>query len=329
MSRDEWNALVDRARACDMLTVAAAHGAKLSKYTAKEFVGPCPLCGGNDRFSVNPKERMFFCRGCAKGGHGAVDLEMFCAGVDFTTAVKQLTKTVALGGKRPATKRAAEASTSKRNLERAAREASQHAKAAYLWSLRHPVAGTPVEAYLQARGFRSTIPATIGYLPAHGEDPHAMISAYALPNEAEPEVLGAPLSVRAVHLTRLNPDGSDRLRDKQAKITVGSPAGLPIAIACITDGLALAITEGIEDALAYVDFGMGAWAAGSAPFIPSLAKSIPDYVTSITIEQHDDPAGQTAVAQLRTLLTNRTERPVRAGERPVEVRIREEINGCG
>jgi putative DNA primase/helicase len=302
MSRDEWNALVDQARACNMLAIVAAHGARLSKYsTTHEFVGPCPICGGRDRFSVNPKQQMFNCRGCRKGGHGPIDLEMFFTGVDFTTAVKTLTKTVALDGKDPATKRVDPVREVQHQRERDAAKASQHHKAAYLWGLHLPVAGSPVERYLRGRGFAGQIPPTIGYLPAHGDNPHAMISAFALPNEAEPEMLGAPLGVATVHLTRLAPDGSDRLRDKQAKIIVGSPTGLPIAVSSIADGLSLAITEGIEDALAYASIGMGAWAAGSAPFLLSLASSVPDYVNTIIIEQHDDPdrQGEKAVSKFR------------------------------
>jgi hypothetical protein len=302
-ARAWWNALVDQARASDMLEVAAAHGARLSKYsTTGEYVGPCLHCGGDDRFSVNPKKLVFFCRGCDRGGQGPVDLEMFCAGVDFTTAVKTLTRTVTLDGKSPATKKV-DLQFEARGRQRAheATKASQHHKAAYLWGLHLPVAGSPVERYLRGRGFAGQTPPTIGYLPAHGDNPHAMISAFARPNEVEPGVLGAPLSVTTVHLTRLAPDGSDRLRDKQAKIIVGSPTGLPITVSAITDGFSLAITEGIEDALAYANIGLGAWAAGSAPFLLSLASSVPDYVTTIIIEQHNDPdrQGEKAVSKFR------------------------------
>jgi hypothetical protein len=293
----KWFALVDEARSCDMLAVAAAHGARLSKYsTTGEYVGPCLHCGGDDRFAVNPRKRVFCCRGCHReGGQGAINLEMFLGGTSFVTAVKTLTKTIPLASsKNPATKKVdlspkgsqdePERRTTKADVE--SEKASQRHKAGYLWGLRLPVAGSPVERYLRARGFCGGIPPTIGYLPAHGANPHAMIAAFALPNEVEPGELGDPLTVGAVHLTRLLPDGSDRLRDKQAKIIVGSPSGLPIAVSAINDGLSLAITEGIEDALAYASIGMGAWAAGSAPFLLSLASSVPDYVTTIIIEQH-------------------------------------------
>ena len=315
MNSHEWSALVEQARTMDMVAVAITHGAELRK-SSGELVGPCPICGGTDRFSINLVKEVFNCRGCGKGGRGPIDLELFLVGGDFVEAVKTLTGTESLSRLRP---KADPERQARRRREAEAAEANQHAKAAWLWNLRQPAVGSPVETYLRGRRFAGAIPLTIGYLPARGEHLHAMIAAFALPNELEPGELGAPLSVASVHLTKLKPDGSDRVRDEKGKIIVGSPSGLPIAVSPITDGLSLAISEGVEDALAYASIGMGAWAAGSAPFMPALAHSIPDYVTSITIERHPDQGAQRAVARLQTLLR---ERPVREGERPIEIRIR-------
>jgi putative DNA primase/helicase len=324
MSRDEWDALVEEARARDMISVARQHGAKLSKYGTTEWVGPCPVCGtGRDRFSINPKKGVFNCRVCSKGGHGPVDLEMFLGGCNFVEAVKRLTNTISLSGKRlPTAKTADPERAAAHERERERDEAEQHETASWLWAQRQPIANSPVERYLLTRGYVGTIPPTIGYLPARGEYPHAMISAFALPNEIEPGKLGAPVVVSSVHLTKLKPDGSDRIRTNDGKIIIGRPLGLPIAVSSITDGLSLAISEGIEDALAYRLAGFAAWAAGAAPFIPALAEHVPDYITTVIIEQHIDPdqKAQHAVARLQALLH---ERQVRDGERPVEIKIRE------
>jgi DNA primase len=183
MSRDEWNALVEQARASDMLRLAAAHGAELRK-CGGEYVGACPVCGtGHDRFAIRPAKQLFICRVCGIGGCGPIDLEMFLGDCDFVEAVKQLTNTTSLSGKRPATKTAANLQAEdQRRRERAGEETSQHAKAAWLWQQRQPAAGSAVERYLRARGYVGATPPTIGYLPARGEHPHAMISAFALPN---------------------------------------------------------------------------------------------------------------------------------------------------
>src|SRR5215831_3756634 len=280
MSRDEWNALVERARACDMIKVAEAHGAKLKK-CGSEYVGACPVCDeGRDRFSIKPSQGFFNCRVCNKGGRGLIDLEMFLSGCDFVTAVKRLTNTTSLSGLTTKKSLAAYDRERERRRQQIAEEANQHAKAAWLWHQRQPATGSPVERYLRGcRKYFGEIPPTIGYLPARGEHPHTMIAAFALSNEVEPDVLGAPLSVRSVHLTKLLPDGSDRIREEEGKIIVGRPLGLPIAVSCIGNGLSLVITEGIEDALSYRAGGWAAWAAGSAPFIPALGEYVANYVT--------------------------------------------------
>jgi hypothetical protein len=53
------------------------------------LVGPCPVCGGDDRFVVNLKKKFFYCRGCKQGGD-AISLVMRVNGVSFTEAVQLL-----------------------------------------------------------------------------------------------------------------------------------------------------------------------------------------------------------------------------------------------
>jgi DNA primase len=36
--------------------------------SGRELVGPCPVCGGTDRFSVNTVKQLWLCRGCGKSG---------------------------------------------------------------------------------------------------------------------------------------------------------------------------------------------------------------------------------------------------------------------
>ena len=51
----------------------------------KELVGPCPRCGGDDRFAVNTAKQIFNCRGCGAKGD-VIDLVMFLDGCDFHAA---------------------------------------------------------------------------------------------------------------------------------------------------------------------------------------------------------------------------------------------------
>ena len=52
--------------------------------------GPCPNCGGRDRFSINTGKQVFNCRGCdAKGD--VIALVQFLDGCDFREAIERLT----------------------------------------------------------------------------------------------------------------------------------------------------------------------------------------------------------------------------------------------
>ena len=89
MRSAEWDAWVARARAVPIEDEAASRGIKL-KGRGTHRAGPCPVCGGVDRFSLNIKKQVFHCRGCKRAGN-TIALVEFCEGVDFTRACEILT----------------------------------------------------------------------------------------------------------------------------------------------------------------------------------------------------------------------------------------------
>jgi hypothetical protein len=112
--------------------------------------------------------------------------------------------------------------------------------------------------------------------------------------ESEPGVLFVPPdAIRAIHLTRLKPDGIDKADIPNSKIILGRGAsGVPIVVAPPNDLLGLAITEGIEEALSvHAATGLGAWAAGSASRMPAMADAVPDYIDCVTIYGDNNKAG--------------------------------------
>ena len=119
-------------------------------------------------------------------------------------------------------------------------------------------------------------------------------------------MLAAPRDVQAVHLTLLRANGSDKADVEPNKLIVGSPGALPIVLAPPNDLLGLAVCEGIEDALSsYESTGLGAWAAGSAGRMPTLADTIPDYIEAATIFAHADKAGRDGAHGLAERLDKR------------------------
>lgn len=292
---DAFDAWITSARAVPIEREIERRGIKL--HGRIDRVGPCPGCGGNDRFSINIKKQLFRCRRCNPKGGDVIALVMHLDFCDFITAVKTLTND-----------QIERASTTPVAPNEGADnyEHEQHRKAAWLWSRRRPVTGTIAETYLRrARGITCALPLTLGFLPAYKQHAPALIAAFAIPAEPEPGILAAPSNIGAVHLIALKPDGSGKADIEKPKTTVGSPGGLAIVAAPPNDLLTIAITEGIEDALSlHQALGVGGWAAGSAPFMPKLAQHVPDYIETVIIELHPD-GGRCQGLELKSLLRAR------------------------
>jgi DNA primase len=83
---EQW---VDQARAVPIEREIERRGIKLNG-NGCERAGPCPVCGGTDRFSINSKKQVFNCRNCGKGGD-VIKLVEHLDGVDFLGACTTLT----------------------------------------------------------------------------------------------------------------------------------------------------------------------------------------------------------------------------------------------
>jgi phage/plasmid primase-like uncharacterized protein len=268
-----------------------------------ERYGPCPICGGDDRFSINLKKQVFYCRHCDVGGD-VIQLVQHIDGGSFAEAVELLT------GEQARPLACAPVTAKKQSIADYERE--QHDKAAWLWSQRKPITGTIGERYLRARGITCPLPPTLAFLAPYKPEHHpAMIAAFGLCEEPEPGLIVPPRNVIAVHLTLLEPDGSGKANIEKKKIVIGSPGARPIVVAPPNDLLSLAITEGIEDGLSvYQATGIGVWVARAAGSLPALADVMPSYIRCVTIYAHDDDnsqhAGQRKACELADALLRKS-----------------------
>jgi len=89
MRSAEWDAWVSRARAVPIEAAAANFGIEL-KGRGTHRAGPCPVCGGVDRFSLNVKKQLFHCRGCQRAGD-VIALVEYLDNCDFQHACEVLT----------------------------------------------------------------------------------------------------------------------------------------------------------------------------------------------------------------------------------------------
>jgi CHC2 zinc finger len=89
MRSPAWDNWVAKARAVRIEDEIARRSIKLNGGTV-EREGPCPKCGGDDRFSINTTKQVFNCRGCGIKGD-VIALVEALDNIDFSHAVETLT----------------------------------------------------------------------------------------------------------------------------------------------------------------------------------------------------------------------------------------------
>ncbi|HTR12644.1 MAG TPA: CHC2 zinc finger domain-containing protein [Roseiarcus sp.] len=272
---------IERARATNILEVAR-RGTSLKQDSQRWWSGPCPNCGGTDRFIVNTIKRRFSCRGCEARGD-VIALVRHIEGCSFPEAVERLT-----GGRwRPSRGRepficgngsdaAPEApDDANRNLGPARRIAS---------SIIPPI-GTPGAAYL--RDVRKIDVAAIEDIlwrtDAIGWHPSVYFNAQEYPRRGDPphplhgQRLGCIIGIMsdattaeptgAISRTYLAPDGTKVGKAK----TLGAPRGIIRLSPDDTVEGGLFIAEGLETALSGMAIGLRPmWACGDCGLMASF-----------------------------------------------------------
>ena len=131
--------IIDIAKAVPIETDVARRGGLGLKRIGGELIGPCPQCGGRDRFAVSIRKQIFLCRGCGRSGD-VVDLVQHIDRCDFKIAVQTL------GGNETRPIRPAPKATAPQDDD-----AANTARALALWEEGSPIDGTFAEEYLRRR----------------------------------------------------------------------------------------------------------------------------------------------------------------------------------
>jgi hypothetical protein len=230
----------------------------------EELVGPCPRCGGDDRFSISTRKRLFNCRKCGAKGD-VIGLVMHVRQVSFPEALEWLCgppKKIS-AEEQAQREEAAEANRQARAAEAARYRARAVADARRVWSAGVAAAGTAVRDYLTRRGIEPALyPHLAPALRFHPALPY-MVSDGGFCREVHcgPAMLaaiqGADNRFCAVHRTWLDldqPKGKAVITDPvtgevlQAKKVLGAKKGGAIRL---FQGLGsvLVMGEGIETTL--------------------------------------------------------------------------------
>lgn len=211
-----------------------ARGLELKRKTALEWAGPCPVCGGTDRFTVFVEQDggrgTWYCRGCDKGGD-LIEFYRHCEGMGYREACRAAGQEAAAPdsglSRRPAPENrgltvkreevgseAPRADVPDRALWRQKAQAFVNACALKL------TPDSPAGRWLAARGLppESWLRYGLGYHPGENGQPHAMRArkGWGLP-EGEPprkngKVRRALWLPRGIVIPRLSPQHVERLR---------------------------------------------------------------------------------------------------------------------
>lgn len=269
MTRDQR--LID-AKAVSMGELITRLGITDLHRAGAEMVGPCPQCGGTDRFGINLQSNLFICRRCDAGGD-QIALVMHVLGLEFRAALDWLVgpeQELTPEQKAAQAKRRREAAEKRRQQEAYASRARANSirEARSIWSAAIEAEGTPVRDYLTRRGITRDLlpelPVTIRYQP----DARYMHPAKGRRGEWDllhsgPAMVAAVTDARgyvtAVHRTWIDldqPAGKLSLSDPHqpdrqlpSKKVLGSKKGRSIRLLTPKDAAAMIMAEGIENAL--------------------------------------------------------------------------------
>ena len=284
-----------------------------------ELIGPCPACGGDDRFHVNDRRRsgtaaLFGCRHCTDVG--AILRAAFPG--RFTSAARS-----AEPQRKPKASNGVPAADKPPSFD----DETYKREARRWWRNAAPVTDdTPAHTYLATRHVLAAAkdPERVRWLD---KTPWTQLTRTGMRHSSKPvypnakppaQAVGAILypyrnrtgSVEAVSVEPLDAQGrkAQRRDGDRARFVVGRIANAwhqarPRDVA--TGQQPLAICEGPLDAWAIADVrGTEAWAAGSASVMPAKASELAAIGREIQLWPDGDPPGRRSAGALQALLLN-------------------------
>lgn len=224
----------------------------IDEHVLRDEHGPCPICGGKDRFRFDDKEGKgtFFCSKCGAGN--GMTLTMLYLNLDFKAAIRRVREIIPSAPQGPVAK-----SVDPEEIRRAARR---------VWEEAAPiVVGDEAHRYLLSRGLNPSVKDLPKCLRLHPELEYR--------NQATKHVEGAFPALlaavqdkggkfKAVHRTWLQ--NGRKAPVSQPKKTLGKyDAGCAIRLAEVEK--VMGVTEGVENAFSVMEIaGVPTWALISA-----------------------------------------------------------------
>jgi hypothetical protein len=309
MTRRLPNTALDLARATDMAIPAKQRGLRFDRQG--NYTGPCPRCGGTDRFAISLRKQAFNCRGCGGKGHGAIALVMFLDGVEFRTAVEMLTGLCTDRAVRPSLPTVDNDGHRQLVTREFTSDDSNRDRALDIWRQAHPPRRTPVQRHLERRGLCLPSSDVVRFHPGcpfAGMRTPAMIALVRNIITNEPQ---------AIHRTALDRDGNKigvvgADGNARERMALGSVNGGAIKLTDDAEVMnALGVGEGIETALSLQLlaewYGSPVWSLLSKDGIRRLPAlpGIESLVVAIDHDARDVKSGRRPGQDAATAVTRR------------------------
>jgi putative DNA primase/helicase len=272
----------------------------ISEKFLKRKNGPCPLCGGKDRWrftDINGKGT-WYCNNC-KGGAG-VDLAIKFTGLPFKEVAQRIEHII---GDAPLEPKRAERS-----------EEDQRAALNRLWSSGQLVrADDPVDRWMQRRGVGMQSYPRCLRCAARIRHSGPPVSYHPAMLAMVTDASGKPATI---HKTYITADGTKAPLEKVRMFCAGSvPAGGAVRLA--PPEPVLGVAEGIETALAAMQmFGIPTWAALSDWGVEKFEPPVGTKRLLIFADNDSHCAGQRAAYSAAARLSKRLEVEVKIPEKP-------------
>jgi phage/plasmid primase-like uncharacterized protein len=223
-------------------TVQAAAAVRLEDELARrgvrvkgriELAGPCPVCGGTDRFAINIRKQIWNCRQCRIGGN-VIDLVRHIDGCSFVDAV------ALLAGNSPRGRAISKPAPKPDDRERTADALS-------IWREARDPRGTLAACYFAHRSLELPNEAAGEAIRFDSACPFGGARTPAMVALVRDVVTDEP---KAIHRTALDETGNKTFIDGKDRLALGPVGGGAVKLTANENvTLCLGIGEGIETAL--------------------------------------------------------------------------------
>jgi phage/plasmid primase-like uncharacterized protein len=200
--RRDW---IARARAVRIEDEIAARGIQLNGRGPERY-GPCPNCGGTDRFAINISKQVWICRRCQRGG-AVISLVQHLDACTFDGAVATLNRQEQTGcGKGISAEPGVNNGGGLKARSCCNRDVERVREALAIWAAAREPQGTPAWTYLFRRGVAlEALPSRINealrfhpHCPWHDERRMCLVALWTDIISGEP---------RAIHRRAITSDG--------------------------------------------------------------------------------------------------------------------------